>query len=263
MPPRRRPARAERPPCAVRGCVVVRPSTPGVPTSVARSFGRDHQADARPLARARVERELRADEPRGLAHLQETEATACGVGLQGRADVESRAIVLDHVARDLSGAIRADYPVSVHDGASSEARRQDTGFARNFATPAAIKARIWFGPAGLSRSLNQCPWRRAFARAHRRRVVGSPSPGTLASLATSRRRPAIKGRMWFGPAGLRRSLNQCPGRRAFARPHLDASTAPDDASSQRPAMRRTSSRVSISLTGLSGRRRTIRAKRSE
>src|SRR5205823_1856592 len=114
-------ARAERPPCAVRGCVVVRPSTPGGPTSVARSFGRDHQADARPLARARVERELRADEPRGLAHLQETEATACGVGLQGRADVESRAIVLDHVARDLSGAIRADYPVSVHDDASSEA----------------------------------------------------------------------------------------------------------------------------------------------
>src|SRR5205823_5889665 len=75
----------------------------------------------------------------------------------------------------------------------------------------AIKARIWFGPAGLRRSLNQYPWRRAFARAHRRRVVGSPSPGTLASLATSRRRPAIKERMWFGPAGLRRSLNQCPG----------------------------------------------------
>src|SRR5438046_5363728 len=41
----------------------------------------------------------------------------------------------------------------------------------------AIKARIWFGPAGLRRSLNQCPWRRAFARAHRRRVVGSPPPG--------------------------------------------------------------------------------------
>src|SRR5947207_5436440 len=219
MPPRRRPARAERPPCAVRGCVVVRPSTPGGPTSVARSFGRDHQADARPLARARVERELRADEPRGLAHLQETEATACGVGLQGRADVESRAIVLDHVARDLSGAIRADYPVSVHDGASSEARRQDTGFARNFATPArhqgAHVVRAGWAQA-LAQPVSLAPGLRACASETRRR---KPVARTLASLATSRRRPAIKERMWFGPAGLRRSLNQCPGRRAFARPH--------------------------------------------
>src|SRR2546429_8938303 len=54
-----------------------------------------------------------------------------------------------------------------------------------------------------------------------------PVARTLASLATSRRRPTITARIWFGPAGLRRSLNQCPWRRAFARPHR-----PEDASSE-------------------------------
>src|SRR5437762_3363450 len=181
MPPRRRPARAERPPCAVRGCVVVRPSTPGGPTSVARSFGRDHQADARPLARARVERELRADEPRGLAHLQETEATACGVGLQGRADVESRAIVLDHVARDLSGAIRADYPVAVH--------RRVVGspppghWLRSQLRDAGPLSRSACGWAGWAQALaHAVPWRRAFARPHRSRRRRLPTTRLLSAL---------------------------------------------------------------------------------
>src|SRR5438132_2023174 len=75
----------------------------------------------------------------------------------------------------------------------------------------ALKARIWFGPAGaqaLAQPVPLAPGLRACASETRRR---KPAARTLASLATSRRRPAIKERMWFGPAGLRRSLNQCPG----------------------------------------------------
>ena len=78
---------------AVVGATTQRAPALGGPS---RSLRRDPQAHSRALTGARVERELRADEARGFAHLQQAEAPALRVGLENGRDIESLAVVLDH-----------------------------------------------------------------------------------------------------------------------------------------------------------------------
>src|SRR5581483_9261640 len=81
------------------------------------------EADARAVPRARVDRELRSDEARRLAHLKKSQTAARGVAPEDGADVEALSIVLDDRDHGVGLVVHVDVHVRRAAGLERVVRR--------------------------------------------------------------------------------------------------------------------------------------------